>query len=108
MFDLFFFVLEELGAAGGKAATTINSLSSLDMFDVRCSFFLLGTLGQGLSTTHFEEQCLAFQNSNSSYLLQITEQLKFSPSGRDFCPKWAEIPSRERKSFLAVDLVISY
>ena len=41
-------------------------------------------------------------------LLQITEQLKFPPSGRDFRPKWAEIPSTGRKSFLVVDLVISY
>ena len=51
MFDLIFFVLEELGAAGGKAATTKNSLSSLDMFDVRCSSFFsfFGTLGQGLT-----------------------------------------------------------
>ncbi len=50
MFDLIFIVLEELGAAGGKAATTKNSLSSLDMFDVRCSSFFsfFGTLGQGL------------------------------------------------------------
>ena len=30
-------------------------------------------------------------------LLQITEQLKFPPSGRDFRPKWAEIPSSGRK-----------